>query len=85
VLREAVARLRGSDPQPVPRRPSGSGFFGSEPRFLLPAFPLPLPSAPAPTKTRPRTAVVVTVAPAGLSCAYGTNLLTLPRRRCERL
>ncbi|MFD6990967.1 mannosyltransferase family protein [Streptomyces sp. NPDC059943] len=55
----------------------GGGFFESKPRFLLPAFPLLLPLACALTKARPRAAIVVIAALAGLSCCYGTYLLTL--------
>ncbi|MFC8080187.1 hypothetical protein ACFUN8_32185 [Streptomyces sp. NPDC057307] len=55
----------------------GGGFFESKPRFLLPAFPLLLPLACALTKARPRAAIVLIAALAGLSCAYGTYLLTL--------
>nr|WP_247748652.1 MULTISPECIES: mannosyltransferase family protein [Streptomyces] len=55
----------------------GGSFFESKPRFLLPAFPLLLPLACALTKARPRAAIVVIAALAGLSCCYGTYLLTL--------
>ncbi|WP_329336661.1 hypothetical protein OG866_20470 [Streptomyces sp. NBC_00663] len=58
----------------------GSGFFGSKPRFLLPAFPLLLPLAQALVRTaraRPWHAVVVTGALAGLSFAYGAYLVVL--------
>lgn len=55
----------------------GGGYFESKPRFLLPAFPLLLPLACALTKARPRAAIVVIAALAGLSCCYGTYLLTL--------
>ncbi|MFD3521330.1 hypothetical protein [Streptomyces sp. NPDC058653] len=55
----------------------GAGFFESKPRFLLPAFPLLLPAACALAKARPRAAIVVIAALAGLSCCYGTYLLTL--------
>ncbi|MFI6085122.1 mannosyltransferase family protein [Streptomyces sp. NPDC051217] len=55
----------------------GGGFFESKPRFLLPAFPLLLPLACALVKARPRAAIVVIAALAGLSCCYGTYLLTL--------
>ncbi|MET4921029.1 mannosyltransferase family protein, partial [Streptomyces sp. PSRA5] len=55
----------------------GGGFFESKPRFLLPAFPLLLPLACALAKARPRAAIVLIAALAGLSCCYGTYLLTL--------
>ncbi|MDF9814618.1 hypothetical protein [Streptomyces sp. SPB162] len=55
----------------------GSHFFGSKPRFLLPAFPLLIPAALALAKARPRTAAVAVAALAGLSFFYGTYLLTV--------
>ncbi|MFI5687299.1 hypothetical protein [Streptomyces sp. NPDC051636] len=58
----------------------GSGFFGSKPRFLLPAFPLLLPPARALVRTakaRPWHATVVVGALAGLSCAYGAYLVVI--------
>lgn len=55
----------------------GSHYFGSKPRFLLPAFPLLIPAAPALAKARPRTAAVAVAALAGLSFFYGTYLLTV--------
>ncbi|MFI6691443.1 hypothetical protein ACIBLA_06715 [Streptomyces sp. NPDC050433] len=55
----------------------GGSFFESKPRFLLPAFPLLLPLACALTKARPRAAIVLIAALAGLSCCYGTYLLTV--------
>ncbi|MCM2427165.1 hypothetical protein [Streptomyces sp. RKAG337] len=55
----------------------GSHYFGSKPRFLLPAFPLLIPAALALAKARPRTAAVAVAALAGLSFFYGTYLLTV--------
>ncbi|MEU3464923.1 hypothetical protein ABZ721_33855 [Streptomyces sp. NPDC006733] len=55
----------------------GSHYFGSKPRFLLPAFPLLLPAALALAKARPRTAAVAVAALAGLSFFHGTYLLTV--------
>ncbi|MCQ8192796.1 hypothetical protein [Streptomyces rugosispiralis] len=52
-------------------------YFASKPRFLLPAFPLLIPAALAMARARPRTAVLVGGALAGLSCLYGTYLLTM--------
>ncbi|WP_262703491.1 MULTISPECIES: hypothetical protein [Streptomyces] len=56
---------------------AGANYFASKPRFLLPAFPLLLPAALAMARARPRTAVLVGGALAGLSCLYGTYLLTM--------
>ncbi|WTF11691.1 hypothetical protein OHB14_32030 [Streptomyces sp. NBC_01613] len=58
----------------------GSGFFGSKPRFLLPAFPLLLPLARALVRTaraRPAHATVVVGALAGLSFCYGAYLVVI--------
>ncbi|WP_431043496.1 hypothetical protein ACQUSR_17435 [Streptomyces sp. P1-3] len=55
----------------------GTYYFASKPRFLLPAFPLLLPAALAMARARQRTAVVAAGALAGLSCLYGTYLLTV--------
>ncbi|WKX71259.1 hypothetical protein [Streptomyces sp. XD-27] len=55
----------------------GAHYFASKPRFLLPAFPLLLPAALAMARARQRTAVVAAGALAGLSCLYGTYLLTV--------
>jgi hypothetical protein len=60
----------------------GSGFFGSKPRFLLPAFPLLLPLARALVRTaraRPWHATVVVAALAGLSFTYGTYVVLVAR------
>ncbi|MFF7330319.1 hypothetical protein ACIQU5_26965 [Streptomyces sp. NPDC090306] len=60
----------------------GSGFFGSKPRFLLPAFPLLLPLARALVRTaraRPWHATVVVAALAGLSFAYGAYVVLVAR------
>ncbi|GAA3361981.1 glycosyltransferase family 39 protein [Streptomyces antimycoticus] len=56
---------------------TGSNYFASKPRFLLPAFPLLFPAALAMARARPRTAVLVGGALAGLSCLYGAYLLTV--------
>ncbi|MFT9477009.1 hypothetical protein [Streptomyces sp. 11-1-2] len=56
---------------------TGSNYFASKPRFLLPAFPLLFPAALAMARARPRTAVLVGGALAGLSCLYGMYLLTM--------
>lgn len=50
----------------------GSGYFGSRPRLMMPAFPLLLPPALAllRLRTTARTAAVVAV-PALASAAYG--------------
>ncbi|MFF6785019.1 hypothetical protein [Streptomyces sp. NPDC012510] len=58
----------------------GDGFFGSKPRFLLPAFPLLLPVAVALARTaraRPWHATVVVGALAGLSYVYGAFLVVV--------
>ena len=55
----------------------GTHYFGSRPRFLLPAFPLLLPPALALARARPRTRGVVTGALAALSVAYGAYLVIL--------
>lgn len=60
----------------------GSGFFGSKPRFLLPAFPLLLPLARALVRTaraRPWHATVVVAALAGLSFTYGAYVVLVAR------
>ncbi|MEU8873587.1 hypothetical protein AB0D24_20880 [Streptomyces javensis] len=56
---------------------ASANYFASKPRFLLPAFPLLLPAALAMARARPRTAVLVGGVLAGLSCLYGTYLLTM--------
>ncbi|MEU9254663.1 glycosyltransferase family 39 protein [Streptomyces sp. NPDC048270] len=48
-----------------------SGYFGSKPRLLLPAFPLVLPVAVALARWRTRRAAVVLGAAALLSAVYG--------------
>lgn len=48
-----------------------SGYFGSKPRLLLPAFPLVLPVALALARWRTRRAAAVLGAAALLSAAYG--------------
>ncbi|WP_234332541.1 hypothetical protein [Streptomyces sp. NRRL S-87] len=48
-----------------------SGYFGSKPRLLLPAFPLLLPVAVALGRWRPRRAGLVLAAVAAGSAAYG--------------
>ncbi|MEV6107625.1 hypothetical protein AB0M28_23410 [Streptomyces sp. NPDC051940] len=48
-----------------------SGFIGSKPRLLLPAFPLLLPAAQAMARARPRTAWCVAGALTVVSAVYG--------------
>ncbi|WP_260610812.1 glycosyltransferase family 39 protein [Streptomyces sp. WAC06614] len=48
-----------------------SGYFGSKPRLLLPAFPLVLPPAVALARRRPGRAAVVLGAVALVSAVYG--------------
>ncbi|MFJ7268560.1 hypothetical protein ACIQV3_18275 [Streptomyces sp. NPDC099050] len=48
-----------------------SGYFGSKPRLLLPAFPLVFPPAAALARWRTGRAVAVLVAGAAASAAYG--------------
>ncbi|MFI8105721.1 hypothetical protein [Streptomyces sp. NPDC086023] len=48
-----------------------SGYFGSKPRLLLPAFPLLLPVAVALARWRTRRAAAVLGAAAALSAVYG--------------
>ncbi|MGP3984069.1 hypothetical protein [Streptomyces sp. KR80] len=55
----------------------GARYFGSKPRFLLPAFPLLLPVAVGMARARLRTVGVTVGALAGLSCCYGTYLLAI--------
>ncbi|MGP4002494.1 hypothetical protein [Streptomyces sp. 8N706] len=55
----------------------GARYFSSKPRFLLPAFPLLLPLATGMARARLRTVAVTIGALAGLSCCYGTYLLTI--------
>ncbi|MGP3926560.1 hypothetical protein [Streptomyces sp. 8N616] len=55
----------------------GARYFGSKPRFLLPAFPLLLPLAVGMARARLRTVVVTVGALAGLSWCYGTYLLAI--------
>lgn len=50
---------------------TGSGYFGSRPRLLLPAFTLLLPVAVALTRWRPARAASLLVAVALASAAYG--------------
>ncbi|WP_432096906.1 hypothetical protein [Streptomyces sp. bgisy100] len=55
----------------------GASYFTSKPRFLLPAFPLLLPAAAGMARARLRTVALTVGALAGLSCCYGTYLLTI--------
>jgi hypothetical protein len=48
-----------------------SGYFGSKPRLLLPAFPLLLPAAVALARARTGRAVAVLGAVALASAVYG--------------
>ncbi len=48
-----------------------SGYFGSKPRLLLPAFPLLLPAAAAMARWRTRSAALVLGAAAALAALYG--------------
>ncbi|NGN67328.1 hypothetical protein G5C51_25920 [Streptomyces sp. A7024] len=50
---------------------AASGYFGSKPRLLLPAFPLLLPVAVALARARPARAAAVLVVTAVTSAAYG--------------
>ncbi|WP_419993745.1 hypothetical protein [Streptomyces boninensis] len=50
---------------------AASGYFGSKPRLLLPAFPLLLPAAVALARARPARAAAVLVVTAVTSAAYG--------------
>ncbi|CAL9400629.1 hypothetical protein SUDANB120_01451 [Streptomyces sp. enrichment culture] len=52
-----------------------SGYFGSKPRLLLPAFPLLLPAALALARWRPRRAAALLGAAALASAAYGASWL----------
>ncbi len=55
-----------------------SGYFGSKPRYLLPAFPLLLPIAVAVSRLRPRVAVAVLALLTAASAVYGAIWLHGP-------
>lgn len=55
-----------------------SGYFGSKPRYLLPAFPLLMPVALRLSRAGPRTAVAVLGVLAAGSAAYGATWLLGP-------
>ena len=55
-----------------------SGYFGSKPRYLLPAYPLLLPLAVRLSRLRLRTAVGVLGVLAAGSAAYGAAWLLGP-------
>ena len=55
-----------------------SGYFGSKPRYLLPAFPLLLPVALRLSRLRLRTAAGVLGVLAAGSAAYGAAWLLGP-------
>lgn len=56
----------------------GSGYFGSRPRLMMPAFPLLLPAAAALVRLRPRATAAVCAAAALASGAYGAFTLLGP-------
>jgi hypothetical protein len=53
----------------------GSGYFGSRPRLMMPAFPLLLPAAVALARLRPVRTALVLGAAASASAAYGAVTL----------
>lgn len=52
-----------------------SGYFGSKPRYLLPAFPLLLPVAVPLSRVRTRRLTLVLALMATLSAVYGAYWL----------